>query len=289
MGVKRITLLLAGLLAGAPASAYVRSTSKSGVPLRWEGTSCVDLRPDAKGSADLPVSAVLGAIERAAGNWEAAAGACSYIRFVMREPARVSPRDRPPGVMEGVIIYWLEQGWLDDPARTSDMLALTNVMYLDKPGKPDDGVITRADMAVNGELYRWTTTGAAGAMDVENTITHELGHVLGLEHPCYERTPPAQRDDQGRPVPACSAVTDPDLVLATMFPTAVPGQTTRRHPTAAEGAAICAIYPTASDPARCEAPSAGGCSLGQPADRPSAIPPVSLLLLAVALRRRLRA
>lgn len=36
--------------------------------------------------------------------------------------------------------------------------------------------------------YPWSTSGAAGAMDVENVATHEVGHTFGLTHPTSTST-----------------------------------------------------------------------------------------------------
>lgn len=41
------------------------------------------------------------------------------------------------------------------------------------------GTITDADVAFNSSLT-WSTSGAAGAYDVQNTATHEFGHFLRL-------------------------------------------------------------------------------------------------------------
>ncbi|HZZ86095.1 MAG TPA: matrixin family metalloprotease [Anaeromyxobacteraceae bacterium] len=83
-------------------------------------------------------------------------------------------------------------------------------------------------------------------MDVQNTVTHELGHVLGLAHP-------------------------PDHPEDTMAATAAPGETSKRVLAADDVEGICSVYPAPK-------PS-GGCATagGQPAL-------LALLLGALALR-----
>ncbi|BDG07001.1 matrixin family metalloprotease [Anaeromyxobacter paludicola] len=59
-------------------------------------------------------------------------------------------------------------------------------------------------------------------IDVQNTVTHELGHVLGLDHP--------------------------PLAGATMSATATPGETSKRVLAASDVAGICTAYPASYTP-----------------------------------------
>jgi MYXO-CTERM domain-containing protein len=83
--------------------------------------------------------------------------------------------------------------------------------------------------------------GQAGCVeiDVGNTVTHEAGHMLGLDHVCNPSYP--------APYDACPRVPSPSGPLEpVMAPSAVPGDTDKRvlKPDDVEGA--CTIYPPAS-------------------------------------------
>ena len=84
--------------------------------------------------------------------------------------------------------------------------------------------------------------------DLQNTLTHESGHFIGLAH---------------SPVPG-----------ATMNATTQPGETLKRSLAPDDAAGVCAIYPEAS----------GGCGCGGGEGTGAA----SLLAAAALLRRRRR-
>jgi hypothetical protein len=91
----------------------------------------------------------------------------------------------------------------------------------------------------------WSAPGCVWA-DVGNTLTHEAGHVAGLDHlggaPCVE--PVASRP--------------------TMCPSAPPGTLWMRTLSADEVEGVCAIYPRAAATVTCVAPpSACGCGGGE--------------------------
>ncbi len=44
------------------------------------------------------------------------------------------------------------------------------------------GEILDADLVLNGWKFTWATDGSQGRADIQATVTHELGHVLGLDH-----------------------------------------------------------------------------------------------------------
>ena len=100
-------------------------------------------------------------------------------------------------------------------------------------------------------------SGNCNWMDVGNTVTHEAGHMLGLDHVCTV---------QGNP--DCH----PEAVMA---PNAMAGETSKRRLAPDDVDGVCSIYPPAQ-------PGGGGCSTGGAGG-------FSLLALAAALwRRRLR-
>ena len=105
--------------------------------------------------------------------------------------------------------------WLHNPG----VIALTTITFDSQSGRLLD-----ADIEINDTNFIFTTcdldeASCRVAFDLENTLTHELGHVLGLDHP-------------------------PDAPEATMFATAVEGQLKKRDLDDDDINGLCTIYPS---------------------------------------------
>lgn len=157
--------------------------------------------------------------------------------------------------------------WRDDWRYASKTaFAITSVTY-----NPDTGLIADADIELNDEFNRFTTALQGAEIDVQNTLTHEVGHFVGLDHS--------------------------NLIAATMFANAGVGETQKRSLEQDDRDGVCSIYPTEMrDDACAEAPphtkdSADdedeGCCATAPARR-SATPwgLVALLAGVMLIRRR---
>ncbi len=267
-----LALLIA--LSPAPASAYVPSTTKeTGTSLRWTKSNCVYMRTNARGSDNIKDGSDVAAVKRAIKNWADATRSCSYMEFlVLEDKDDAKPSFTKSGCNENVV-YWVEAGWKSNRGFEPMAAAITTVFFVEKKGDSRDGRILDADMELNGEYFTWSSNGGAGKTDIENTVTHELGHLLGLDHPCYVSNSnlPRPKDHLGNPVPNCSAVigsSKPEYKTirdATMYNFAEPGETKKRSPEADDILGICKTYPTASDPGTCEQVCYGageeGCSV----------------------------
>lgn len=79
------------------------------------------------------------------------------------------------------------------------------------------GEILDADLVLNDWKFNWGVDGSQGKFDVQATITHEMGHVLGLGHSL----------DQG----------------ASMYASANTGETSKRNLNKDDRDGLCALYP----------------------------------------------
>ncbi len=73
------------------------------------------------------------------------------------------------------IIVWYYKDWPYEP----NGIALTTVTYDDRTGKIYD-----ADIELNGYYYRFNVVEETPSTytDIQNTLTHEIGHMIGLDH-----------------------------------------------------------------------------------------------------------
>jgi hypothetical protein len=185
----------------------------------------------------------------------------------------------------------------DAPTYPASALALTTIWT-------NGGRIIETDTEINAvdPRFHWAVLPddpavamLSGEDDLQNALTHELGHVLGLAHPCYLGVvpdPPAL-DNFGQPELGCS---DPmlasDVRAATMFPTAAPGNIGERTLSPDEVMALQDLYPAGRAPV-VEGPgpaaAAGGCSLADPSQRdssPRGGVALFLMGLSIVLTRR---
>ncbi|HEX9102792.1 MAG TPA: hypothetical protein VF997_11345, partial [Polyangia bacterium] len=237
-------------LVAFPAAAYVRTTTEtSHVPVQWN-EKCVVVTIDMRGSKDIALPDIAVTLARAVANWTTRTGSCGGLLLASRPAYKVL--DVAPDGLPAVIFrndLWQRPGHAPhDPSA----IGLTTVMYVNTPGVPGDGTILDADVELNNVNYTFTIDPATATArpgtqvaDLENTLTHELGHVQGLAHTCWDHitaTPPL--DDKGNPIPDCNDPTLPASITGTtMYPYAtMPGETSKRTLSTDDVNGVCNVY-----------------------------------------------
>jgi hypothetical protein len=245
------------LLCASSAQAFVRTRSSKGegIPSYWPG-SCVFLLTDSRGSQDMPIEQVTSIVKKSTDNW---AGSCSYLTFTHDAPAEQEAKYDGVNVVRFRRDRWSPGGDAGKMAYSPVAAAITSVFMIND-NDPKDGLILDADIELNEinftfanitdvtnlPMARTNTTIA----DLENTLTHELGHLMGLSHTCRDQASFANDlDENGNVPPQCDALMSVSvadrtkITTATMYNFADAGEIKKRTPTADDLAGICNAYP----------------------------------------------
>ncbi len=165
------------------ASAWTPLETRDGRPLAW-----------AEGSFPLPLA-------EGGPHWDAAAMAWTDVTS-----ARFRPVDaqeiRPDGVVAIREIH-TEEEWRD-VVGDGALVAFTLTTE-------EDGVLSDADVVLNGASYAFSEPGARGTFSLRTVMAHELGHVIGLGHSC---------GDDG--APSCFSLASEDPRLQALMTAALP-------------------------------------------------------------------
>jgi hypothetical protein len=278
-------------LVPASASAFCRTTTKTkltdlqctreGLPLAWD-RQCLSFTVEDPGESGPPLDEARGAIDRAFASWSAVECDGTKIGIDVRQTQQlaecgVAQHDRRGPNMNAIVFV---EDWSGDEELPPDAFAVTLVWNLVASGE-----IVDADMLINPTFARLAVCGDtcprdAFTVDLQNVVTHEAGHFLGLAHS--------------------------DVVGATMSRRAPAGETDKRSLEADDIAGLCAIYghlppalcdadrgdyvPSRGFSTRCAVRQTSGCSLSASGERSASSGwLLALGLLALAVQRaRLR-
>lgn len=154
--------------------AHVRLIHPStGSPLYWTDPSQVGIVIQSGGSDDLPDGSHETALRNAIQEWNRADGTTA----VLVENASPAQQARTDWASDDIHLILFDEnnssGYFPPGSST---VALTPVWFY------SDGRIVDADVLFNGSSFQFTTSGQPGRFDVQDVATHELGHLLGLDH-----------------------------------------------------------------------------------------------------------
>jgi hypothetical protein len=277
---------------------FVRTGPTAGGHYLYWTSGCVFLTYDADGTVDLAGDTEFDVIDGVIATWNDAVSSCSYLELTAAGVVSADA-DKKIGNDHVNRIIFRDDEWIrpahDDVPETrlpSGAAGLTTVTYVDDESSSRDGEIVDADVELNGEQFTisfdGTTEGGPNCVsDLANTLTHELGHVMGLDHTCLAPSDPPKVDGNGDPVMLCSEVTDPEITEATMYNFQDCDETKKASPEQDDIDAVCAAYPRDQDPESCEPvgdSQPGCCSSGAGDQRGTLL--IALLAVAACRRRR---
>jgi MYXO-CTERM domain-containing protein len=217
-------LLMLELVASSTAHAYCRMTTKmatagntcvlDGIPLAWR-RQCISFSMISRPQADPPFESVRTVADHSFETWMQVTCGGQKVGLQTAQTAELAACDQPEYSRHepnaNTIIF--VQDWA---ARSlpQDAFGLTLVWH-----DPTTGEILDADMQLNETLGAFSICDQvcqAGAVDIQNVMTHEAGHFFGLGHS--------------------------DVVGATMSARATVGETSKRSLADDDRAGLCAIY-----------------------------------------------
>jgi hypothetical protein len=246
-------MTLASIVCGVrPAAAFVRYVSSMGNPYAWK-LPCVYVTAYPQGLlGSMTLQQIENATMKATTAWsnrDPALAACSSLDLTLTlapssDAAPVTALDR-----QNTIAFrdtnWeticMSSGTGAETCHQAGELALTTIYAR------TSGEIVEADIEVNAWDYAWADLDIVAPdgtqADLQNALTHEIGHFVGFDHTCTEGASamPAT-DSTGQPVPTCASANAAQLA-STLFPIPAPGDTARRTLTADDQEGVCTVYP----------------------------------------------
>ncbi|HEY2730498.1 MAG TPA: hypothetical protein VGK52_11180 [Polyangia bacterium] len=312
-------VVLLSVTTAARAQAFVRKVNeKTDVPTFWN-KSCVSVTVYLNGfdksqnQYALTVAGIMKSVTEAAHTWSGDVVACPagdapYLEIVPTLAPVNAPAPSVADDAKNVIVFRTDR-WPSD--HDPSALAVTSVT------SEGDGHISDVDMEINAtsSTMRWMNFDPgflppadqhmdADYYDLQNALTHEFGHFIGLDHTCFKPDRPGSdvsakgalrpTDDRGARVPDCGPLTSPPDVQATvMYDVSSPGEVSKRTLSPDDVSAVCAIYaPSRPHEKTCalDKPPVG-CEVAGTSTRgsvcvPSAACAVALLVEAARRRRR---
>lgn len=247
-------LIIAASLFPSPAYAFVREKAQgSGKGLYWPEVP-VHFRINAAcAGADTGKGACIEAVKSSFEEWSTPD--CTFLTFAYDGDTsnKAVGYDPSSGAVNDNLIIWQFYDW----AYESSGIALTTTTY-----KVETGEIVDADMELNGRDFRFAILDKTDPMftDIANTVTHEAGHFVGLDH-----------------------ASDPHT---TMYPAAPYGEISKRQLAQDDIDGICEIYPGTKDAGGGEFQDCSCASVdtGDPGMPVSLIAALAPLALSLAVR-----
>jgi len=237
---------------------FVRTATPSGAAIYWR-SGCALLSLASEGSTQIAGDTEFQVIDEVLRTWERDTRNCS--EFTLRNEGTI---DSGVGFDGTNVIKFREDQWCrpatdKDPQECYDQAAaaITTLFFVDDSGSSRNGEILDADIELNGVQFAFSVAGATAGIqqcqaDLASTLTHEVGHFLGLDHTCWIGGPRLE-DDQGVMVPSCTKPNLADEITdATMYNFQSCGETKKATLEPGDIAGMCAIYPTGDHASSCE-------------------------------------
>jgi PKD repeat protein len=171
----RILLVTALILVPCAALAWhVRLVVPSnGTPLRWAAPASIGIVINDACSDDAPDASDELAIRMAIESWNETTGTTAALIEDTSAASQARTDYEATDIHTILFDETDSSGFFTGPSGT---VALTPVWFF------SNGFIQDADILFNGQDHDFTTSQQPGAFDVQDVVTHELGHLLGLNH-----------------------------------------------------------------------------------------------------------